>query len=99
MHRAANDKSGHTLPPFNALQSTGFTMRSPQYGHGIKGVKAPRVPQCVADSKAAQYGRVRSHQPRDKRRSRNDKRWYNWPMCGNARQPGDHADLFSGWSK
>jgi hypothetical protein len=92
-------KSGQTLPPFKMLQSTGYTMRLPQYGQAPKRHKAPKVPQCVTDSNAAQYGRVRANQPRDKRRSRNDKRWWNWPMCGNARQPGDHADLFSTWSK
>lgn len=73
-------------------------MRAPQYGHKLK-AKPPVAPQQALDMLAAQYGRARSQQPRDKRRSRNDKRWYDWPMCGNAQQASDHADLFSNWSK
>ena len=73
-------------------------MKAPQYGHKLK-AKAPKAPQQALDMLAAQTGRCSANMPRDKRRSRNDTRWYNWPMCGNARMAGDHADLYSGWSK
>ena len=64
-------------------------MQAPQYGRTGKRRKAPMVPAPVADTLLAQHGHVCSHQPRDKRRSRNDTRWHDWALCGNARRTED----------
>lgn len=54
-------------------------MRAPQYGHGKKPPKQPR--------ENALLGRVVSRLPREKRKSRNDRRWYNWNFGRDYGQP------------